>query len=189
MTEENSIVNNFYSVKSIAKNTFINIVGFALPLLLGIAIIPALIKSMGVDRFGILTLAWMVIGYFSLFDLGLGRALTQIIAIRLGKESETELSGVVWTALIVMLILGCIGAVISGFLTPFLVKNVFKMPDHLHPESIQSFYILSASIPIIILSSGFVGILSAHQRFDMINAVRIPLWFIELYCSIACALF
>ena len=175
MTEENSNIKNLYSAKAIARNTFINIVGFALPLLLGIAIIPTLIKGMGVDRFGVLTLAWMVIGYFSLFDLGLGRALTQIIAIRLGRENEIELSGIVWTALIVMLIMGFIGAGISGLLTPFLVNNIFKMPDNLRPESLQSFYILSASIPIIILSSGFVGILSAHQRFDLINAVRIPL--------------
>jgi hypothetical protein len=32
----------------------------------------------------------MVLSYFSLFDLGLGRALTQLVAEKLGKESGEE---------------------------------------------------------------------------------------------------
>lgn len=175
MIEENSDITKLHSGKVIAKNTLINLFGQVLPLLVGIITIPMLIKGLGIERFGILTLAWIVIGYFGLFDLGLGRALTQIIAHRLGKEEAMELSGLVWTALSIMAIMGVIGAVIAASLSPLLIEKVFKMPDQLRPESLHAFYFLSASIPIIILSSGFAGILSAYQRFDLINAVRIPL--------------
>src|SRR5450759_1913386 len=99
MIEENSDITKLHSGKVIAKNTLINLFGQVLPLLVGIITIPMLIKGLGIERFGILTLAWIVIGYFGLFDLGLGRALTQIIAHRLGKEEAMELSGLVWTAL------------------------------------------------------------------------------------------
>src|ERR1039457_6126600 len=74
-----------------------------------------------------------------------------------------------------MAVMGVIGGGIAGVLSPLLVANVFKMPNQLRPETLQAFYILSASIPVVILSSGFVGILTAYQRFDLINAVRTPL--------------
>src|SRR5450759_4049184 len=102
MTYVKSEASNSQGGKVIAKNTAINLVGQVLPLFVGIATIPMLIKGLGTDRFGILTLAWMVIGYFSLFDLGLGRALTQIISQRLGKEEAIELPGLVWTALAII---------------------------------------------------------------------------------------
>lgn len=175
MSEENIDVTNLHGGKVIAKNTLINLAGQVLPLFVGIVTIPLLIKGLGTERFGVLTLAWMVIGYFSLFDLGLGRALTQIIAMRLGKEEAIELPGLVWTALAIMAVMGVVGAAIAGSLSPLLIATVFKMPDQLRPETLQAFYILSASIPVVILSSGFVGILTAYQRFDLINAVRIPL--------------
>ena len=49
-------------------------------MLVALVAIPILVDGLGTARFGILTLAWMVVGYFSLFDLGLGRALTKLTA-------------------------------------------------------------------------------------------------------------
>lgn len=60
---------------SLAKNTLINFAGFVLPLAVGLITIPLIVSGFGVERFGLLTLAWAIIGYFSLFDLGLGRAI------------------------------------------------------------------------------------------------------------------
>ncbi|MCX6704699.1 MAG: oligosaccharide flippase family protein [Candidatus Woesebacteria bacterium] len=175
MIEEKSDTTNLSSGKVIAKNTLINLIGLVLPFLVGIITIPMLIEGLGVERFGVLTLAWMFIGYFGLFDLGLGRALTQLIARGLGKEEGIELSGLVWTALAIMVVVGVIGSLIAALLSPLLIAKVFKMSDQLRSESLHAFYFLSASIPIVILSSGFVGILAAYQRFDLINAVRLPL--------------
>lgn len=175
MLEKNSGLLYLTSGKLVAKNTVINLVGQVLPLLVGIVTIPMLIKGLGTERFGVLTLAWMVIGYFSLFDLGLGRALTQIISKYLGKEEAIDLPDLVWTALAIMAVMGFVGALIAGLLSPLLIARVFKMHEQLRPETLHAFYILSASIPIVILSSGFSGILTAYQRFDLINAVRTPL--------------
>ena len=64
----------------LAHNSVLNLIGQGIPFLAAFFAIPLLIRGLGTDRFGVLTLAWMVIGYFSLFDLGLGRALTQVVA-------------------------------------------------------------------------------------------------------------
>lgn len=161
--------------RGVAANTLMNLGAQALPLLVGIFTIPHIIQGLGLDRFGILTLAWMVIGYFSLFDLGLGRALTQIVANQSGKNDLAKLPGLVWTALAIMAVMGLVGAVLAGALSPYLISKVFKMPDQIRPEALTAFYLLSVSIPVVVLSSGFAGILAAYHRFDFINAVRLPL--------------
>jgi len=117
----------------------------------------------------------MLIGYFNLFDLGLGRALTKLVAERIGKQENESLSDLVWTALIFMFVLGIGGALLIGGLTPWLVYDVLKIPAALQPESQSAFYILSLSLPFVITVSGLRGILEAHQRFDLVNAVRIPM--------------
>jgi O-antigen/teichoic acid export membrane protein len=65
---------------SLRRNILWNLAGAGLPLLAGAALIPFLVRESGIEVFGILTLVWALIGYFSLFDFGLGRALTQQVA-------------------------------------------------------------------------------------------------------------
>src|SRR3546814_17386387 len=75
---------------SLKKNTGWNLAGSGVPLLVGLFSVPYLVKNLGVEAFGILTLIWALIGYFSLFDFGLGRALTQQIAKRLNTSAVTQ---------------------------------------------------------------------------------------------------
>ena len=56
----------------LARNAAWNLASQALPIAVAIVSMPILIRGMGTDRFGLLTLAWMVLGFSSLFDLGLG---------------------------------------------------------------------------------------------------------------------
>src|SRR4051812_5597637 len=77
--------------KLLARNTALNVAGQAVPLIAALVAIPWLIRGLGADRFGVLTLAWATIGYFGLVDLGLGRALTHAVATRLGSDREDEL--------------------------------------------------------------------------------------------------
>src|SRR5215472_2321213 len=72
------------SNRLLARNTLWNLAGSVAPMLVAAVCIPLLIKGLGTDRFGVLTLVWALIGYATLFDLGLGRALTQLVAAKLG---------------------------------------------------------------------------------------------------------
>lgn len=75
---------------------------------------------------------------FQPVDLGLGRALTQIIAQRLGMKDVKEFSGLVWTALVIMAVMGVVSVVIATSLSPFLISNLFKMSGQLRPEINQN---------------------------------------------------
>ncbi len=161
--------------KLLARNTVLNLFGQCSPLLVAIFAIPPLIKGLGTDRFGVLTLAWIIVGYFSLFDLGLGRALTQQVAEKLGAEQEQEIPPLFWTALFLMLLLGLLGALTVSLLAKWLVEQALKIPQGLQRETLVAFYLLAFSIPIVITSAGLRSILDAQQRFDLINLVRIPM--------------
>ncbi len=165
------MINNRVLVKNISWN----FLGAGAPLLVAFVAIPLLIEGMGTARFGVLTLAWMVVGYFSLFDLGLGRALTKLVAEKIGAGRDGEIPGVVWTAMSLMGIFGILGAVIIAALSPWLVESVLKIPEELQIETLSAFYLLAVSIPVVISTTGLRGILEAHQRFGLVNIVRIPL--------------
>jgi O-antigen/teichoic acid export membrane protein len=156
----------------LARNTIYNLVGNGLPLLAALLAIPILLNGLGTDRFGVLMLAWGVIGYFSLFDLGLGRALTQLVARKLGSGGEDEIPAIVWTALLLMLMLGVFGLLVALCLARLLVYDVLKVPVILQHESLYGFYLLSVSIPAVICTAGVRGILEAKQRFDLVSIIR-----------------
>jgi O-antigen/teichoic acid export membrane protein len=163
------------SGRLLARNTVWNLIGSGAPMIAAVVCIPILIRGLGAERFGVLTLAWALIGYASLFDLGLGRALTQLVARKLGAGEDREVPALVWTSLLLMLLLGVLGAAVVGLLSPWLVHRALNVPGALQPETLQSFYLLGLSIPVVISTAGMRGLLEAHQRFALINALRIPM--------------
>lgn len=152
----------------------LNLVGHALPLVAALFAIPVLVETMGTERFGVLTLAWLVIGYFGLFDLGLGRALTQGVAERISETGDMRAPPVAWAALGLMFALGLVGSALLGATSPWLVRSVLTVPRDLQTETVTAFYVLAAALPAVVTTSGLVGILSAFQRFGTINAIRAP---------------
>ena len=166
---------NLTSDRLLAKNTMWNLLGLGAPLLAAIFAIPLLIQGMGTARFGLLTLAWVVIGYFSFFDLGIGRALTYSVAEKLGVGHSNEIPPLIWTALALLLLLGLVGASAGLLLTPSLVYHWLNVPQELQEESLISFYLLSVSVPIVISTAGLRGILESYQRFGILNAIRAPM--------------
>jgi len=159
----------------LARNTVYNLLGNGLPLLVGIVAVPLLVDALGTERFGILTIIWMAIGYFSLFDFGLGRALTKFVAGRLGSGREEEIPALVGTALSVMAMLGVAAALLIGALAPWLVYDVLNVPAELHAETLAAMRWLAATIPFVITTAALIGILQAHQYFGWVSVVRAPL--------------
>jgi O-antigen/teichoic acid export membrane protein len=168
-------ISHLTSGRVLARNTIWNLAGQLLPMLAGIVCLPPLVRGLGVARFGVLSLAWIVIGYFSLFDLGIGRALTKLVADKLGAGEEKSISPLVWTSLLLMLLMGVFAGFLTLAISSRLVEKALKIPAELQGETLRSFYLLGISIPMVTLTSGLRGILEAHQRFALANAIRMPM--------------
>ena len=158
----------------IARNALINLIGQALPLLVAVIAMPFVVRGLGTERFGLLSLAWVVMGYFTIFDLGLGRATTKFVAEALGKGDGCRVSQIIWTAVTVQAIMGAIGALALFLMTDYLVERVLNIPPALIYEAEATFRLLAFAIPVVMLTSSFSGVLEAAQRFGLVNAIRIP---------------
>jgi O-antigen/teichoic acid export membrane protein len=158
----------------LARNTALNLGGRTISLLVAVFAMPYVIRHLGPDRFGLLSLAWIVVGYFALLDLGIGTATTKFVAEFLGKGNPDAVPKVVWTAVITQLCLGTVGGILLAATSPLLADRVFKIPVELHSEARLVFLILAFSLPIDLANGSLQGVLAATQRFDLVNAIGIP---------------
>lgn len=158
----------------LAKNTAFNLAGQVFPVLAGIVLIPYIVRGLGPDRFGMLGIIWVVFGYFSLMDLGLGRATTKFLAEWMARGETKQIAEMVWNSMLLQLLLGVVGGGIIAILTPVLVDRILKTPTALEAEGRAAFYVLAATLPAILAGNGLRAVLEGCQRFDITNLLRIP---------------
>lgn len=154
-----------------------NMGGQVLPLAAGLLAMPFLVEGYGTEGFGLLALAWILVGYASILDMGLSRALTQAVAAELATPTSSAASAalVARTALAIILAFGLVVGVILALVGPGLGADALALSDARRDEAHTAFLAVALSVPVLVLSQGLRGILEAHQRFDLVNAARIPL--------------
>lgn len=158
----------------LARNTLLNLIGRVVPLLVGVVAMPYVIRHLGPDRFGLLSLAWMVVGYFAIFNLGIGPATTKFVAEFLGRGETEKLPQLVWTAVISQTCLGLCAGVLLALASPLIVSRLLRIPPDLHPQARLIFLIMAAALPVDFSIGSLTGVLAASQRFDLLNAIGIP---------------
>ena len=168
------LMHNIAATNLLARNTLLNFIGQAVPLLVGVVTIPFMVRGLGVERYGLFSLVWVILAYFTIFDLGLGRATTKYVAEALGSSHEDKVPHLVWTAVTVQVLFGLLGTLVLASITPLLVERVLNIPLALKGEAKAIFYLVALSIPLALVSGSFSGVLEAAQRFDLVNAVKIP---------------
>ncbi|SEG57312.1 flippase [Marinobacterium lutimaris] len=157
---------------SIRKNTLYNLVGSIIPIAVSLITIPIYISVIGESRYGILAIAWLLLGYFGLFDLGLGRATAQRIAM-LSSNKRGERSETFWTALTINSIFGVLGAAIMWPVALFFFGRQLSVDDVLKPEIVNSVYWLALAVPIATMSGVFSGTLQGLSKFLELNVISV----------------
>src|SRR5207245_1151494 len=106
---------------AISRNVLWNLAGEAAPLLAGVFCIPFLIHGLGTERFGILSLAWALVSYFAILDIGLGRALTKLSADTIASGTREEIPALFWAAFTLMLVFGVASGALMAATSSWLV--------------------------------------------------------------------
>lgn len=160
---------------SLSKSTLWNIAGNAVPLAIGAVTIPLLIDRLGIERFGILTLIWTIIGYFSLFDFGIGRAITQQVASHIAEKKQAHVPSTIKAGLEFTILTGLLGAVVLLLAAYPLSHRGLGISPALHQEVFFSLTMAAIGIPFATLSAGQRGALEGYENFQASNLARMLL--------------
>lgn len=157
---------------SIKRNTLINLTGSVLPILLSLVTVPVYLRLIGTARYGVLAIVWVLLGYFSFFDMGLGRAITNQVA-RLRHAPARDIEASFWTALLVNAVFGALGGGAMFLAGHVLLGTVFNIPPDLRSEALSALPWLAASVPLVTISSVLSGALEGKECFLISNIIGV----------------
>jgi O-antigen/teichoic acid export membrane protein len=151
----------------------LNLLAQGLPVVAAVVAVPPVLAALGEARFGVLALAWTLVSFFGLLDLGVGRALTKLLAESEPRSEDAR--HLVGTALAMALLLGVLAGSALAVTAPALVLRVLAVPPELAGEAQSALRLLALALPAAVVGTSLRGVLEARQRFDLATAVRAPM--------------
>jgi O-antigen/teichoic acid export membrane protein len=156
---------------SLLKNGFYNTAGGVLRSGLGIITTPLLIRQLGVEEYGLWTLASAVIMVVTLAEAGLSTATTVFVAEDLGEGDVSGLSQTLTVTVTMMLLMATLAAVGLWFGAD-LVVNLFPQLQPLQQVEVsRAFQFGAVVVWARLVQQVLVGVEQAYQRYDLINLI------------------
>jgi O-antigen/teichoic acid export membrane protein len=156
------------SRKAFSANLVYNVFGALLPIVTSLGTVPFYIHQIGLARYGVVTISWVLLGYFGFLDFGLSRASANALA-KLGTAQER--SPVLATAFCCNLGLGLIGGLILYAVGHVVLLHLVKVPGSLLGETSAAYPWMAAMLPLGMLSGVATGALESRERFLLSNTL------------------
>ncbi len=157
---------------SVRNNTIWNLLGSASPMLIGVVSVPYLLQNIGIEKLGVLTMVWALIGYFSVFDFGLGRALTHKIASLRLQGQVSALRSSTKFGLFLMFLTGMVGTFIVLIMLNIGGVEWLNFSKEIYDDAFIAMIVAAVSIPITTITSGLKGVLEGFEEFKTVNFLR-----------------
>lgn len=155
-------------------NLIANIAGVGFPTLAALLAIPSLINVLGLERFGLLSLGWMLVGFWGLLDFGLARAITHSVSSE-SNHRTIALKQVLSNRLtLLMSSLGVLWAIVLVLAAPWLATRALSVPLGLQQEVINACYWMALQIPIMLFVNARLAVLEGQHRFVKTNVLKVP---------------
>jgi O-antigen/teichoic acid export membrane protein len=160
------------SRKPLRTNFAVNLLAPLARIAIAMVTIPIYVRHVGDARYGVISVMWVLLGYFGFLDLGLSRAATNALA-KLREAPQAERARVLLTTFALNLTFGVIGSAFVFLLGGYLLKHVISIPDALRPEVARSFPWIAAVFPMSLISGVAIGALESRERFLLANGLQI----------------
>jgi O-antigen/teichoic acid export membrane protein len=157
---------------SVSRHTTYNLIGSLIPVVTALITVPLYIHLIGPARYGVLAIAWLLLGYFGLFDLGLGRATSFRVA-SLRDAPAAARADTFWAALGVNIGMGIVGGAVMWLSAGYFFAHVFKVSEGLRPEIVATVPLLALSVPVATLTGVLTGAMQGRERFLETNIVSV----------------
>ncbi len=158
------------------KNGFYNAAAGLVRMGLALLTIPLLIRIIGVEEYGLWTLASAVVGLVALAEAGLSTTTTVFVCQDLGKEDIDGLSQTLTVTVGAMLVLATLAA-ISLWIGAETIVNLFpKLRQAQQLSVIQTLQIGGLVVWARLQQQVLIGVEQAYQRYGLMNLLNTIQW-------------
>ncbi|MGE5611863.1 MAG: lipopolysaccharide biosynthesis protein [Bacillota bacterium] len=158
---------------AVAQNAVWNWAGLAVNTLVGFLLLPYLVHHLGQTGYGLWILIVSLTSYFSMLDMGVCAAVGRQVAFHLAKDDADGVNATFNTALAILLAAGLLAMTGTLLAMPLFFK-LFSVPaDQIAPVR-TSLFLTGINLFLWLPLSMADAMLWAHQRFDVINLIDIP---------------
>ena len=141
--------------------------------LISLISIPYIVNHLGTNLYAVLSLSLVVVGYFALLDLGLGRGIVKFVAEYNARGEKEIIKKLIGTSIVIYGVIGFIGSVILAALVNLLVTKVLKIPLELQDTSKIVFYLTSLGLLFRIPQVLFASIPIGYQKIHFLNIINV----------------
>jgi O-antigen/teichoic acid export membrane protein len=146
------------------RNFAYNVLGSAIPIASALITVPLYLHYIGTARYGVVAIAWLLLGYFGFLDFGLSRASANALS-RLAHDPDRQRGRVLVTSTYLNLGLGAVGGVVLYVASDFLLLHEFKIPAGLLAELRPALPWMAAMLPLGMVAGVANGALESRERF------------------------
>ena len=164
-------MNGATAAPPLARSTALNFAGLVVPTLVQLVTVPLYIHRIGIDRYGVMALVWLLLGYFGFFDLGFGRAIASRVAALTATPADR--AEVFWTGTALSVLAGAFGGVALYLAAQKLFANVFSVPPSLLAETGAALPYVALALPVATGISALSGALQGREAFAASNLSQI----------------
>nr|WP_277925995.1 flippase [Sphingomonas sp. JXJ CY 53] len=156
----------------VTRSSTINIAGSIVPIVVAIPCLAALPRYLPTELFSLLLLAWALVGYAGILDLGLSRAVTLLVSRQQGANTAA-LQEILSTALFVSIASGLVGGAALLFGIDWLVSDILKTSPNVTRDAVTGFTLIACSIPLLLPHLVVQGFWDGRERFLESNIQRV----------------
>jgi O-antigen/teichoic acid export membrane protein len=160
------------STRPLKSNFVVNLLSPFVRIAIALVTIPIYIHHLGDARYGVLTIAWILVGYFGFLDLGLARASINALA-KLRAAPQADRARVLLTTVLLSLGFGLAGAALLFVVGGYMFEHVLSVPADLKEEVAQSFPWMVGLFPMTLVAGVGSGALESRERFLLANLLQI----------------
>lgn len=158
--------------QKIWKNILFNSLGQAWQVLLALGSVPILVRGLGVDLYGLLSLLGASLNVVFLMDLGIGAALVKYIAELDAKRDRTKIARLIGSCILFYGGLGVLFFILLISFAKVLLQDGFRVPSAFLEEATLAFYVGAFSVLFAFPLTVLISIPVALQRMDLSSGLN-----------------
>jgi O-antigen/teichoic acid export membrane protein len=144
----------------------------SLPIAIALVTVPLYLAHIGAERYGLLSIVWLLLGYCGFADFGLARAVANSLA-RLTDSPALERTRVLLTALYANALFGIFGGAIVYFGCGPLIDHVLTLSVSLRAEAASAIPWIAGMVPLTLIGGVARAGMESRERFLVVNLLEL----------------